>query len=345
MWFILGLFAMNSDMEVQKDSTKDNELITAGIQPSEGLESAKEETETGTETVSVKRCTVKLTHMALLDKIETLQKFRKHKLNKASALKSIIQELMEDTEYKAEVFHTFVKYKLMCKEAKEAHESLLNILLVTERDKHETWFKAKLLSVSDFIEDVTKWLKQCEIRKSAEVVNDDADEVKPGDTISNIESNISKTKSGRKSSTSSRSSRASSARIQEEAERAALEARTAALKEKHALEEQTEELRRRKEKLELDTEMAASDAKLAVLSAASRQATSNTQIDGMESYFVNEKETRQKQMSPTLNSMENTKHQNKMLDSKQLKQQWKLPSHKNTVQNSEVRVNPKTTNL
>lgn len=98
-----------------------------------------------------------------------------------------------------------------------------------------------------------KWLSNPDIQKPAENDdNEDCDEneVKPTDSISNVETNVS----GKSS--------AASACIQAEAERAA------ALKEKHAL----EELRRRKERLQLVTEMAASAAKLAELSASGHQA-------------------------------------------------------------------------
>ena len=79
-----------------------------------------------------------------------------------------------------------------------------------------------------------------------------------------------------RASSKSSSSSTASVRIQAEAESAALEARAPALKEKPTLEVQTEELNRRKERLELRTEMAAYAAKLAVLSASSHQARSNT---------------------------------------------------------------------
>lgn len=178
-------------------------------------------------------------------------------------------------------------------EAKETHKSLSKYLPPEEKEKHEILFKAKMLSVNEFINDVNKWLSNADISKPAETVNNDEcneSEVKPSDSISNVEKNVSRAKSSRKSHTSTRTSKSSksstsSAQIQTEAERAALVACAAALKEKHALEELAELLRKSKEKLVLDTEMAASAAKLAVLTASSHQAFSNTQSNGMESYF------------------------------------------------------------
>lgn len=173
---------------------------------------------------------------------------------------------MQDREYETEVHCAFDKYNTLCNEAKQTHESLLKYLSPAEKEKHEIWFKAKFLSVNEFTDDVNKWMANADIPKPAEHENNedcDKSEVKPSDSISNVETNVSGKKSSRKSHASSRSGRSStaSARIQAETEKAALEAHAAALKEKHALEEQTEELRRRKERLELDTEMAASAAK------------------------------------------------------------------------------------
>lgn len=278
----------------------DNGSAAADTQPTGGAACGE------TESQSVTKRPLKLTQKALFDKLETLQKTRKSKLTKASNLKESIQELMQDREYETEVHCAFDKYQTLCDEAKETHASLLHLLPPAEKEKHDIWFKAKLLSVNEFIDRVKCWLSNPEVKKPAEKDDDDCDEgeVKPCDSISNVETNVSSKKSYQKSHTSSRSGRSStaSARIQAEAERAALEARAAALKEKHALEEQTEQLRRRKERLELDTEMAASAAKLAVLSASSHQAHSTTHSNGMESYF--EKAAKLKDASTILNPHE-----------------------------------------
>ena len=162
-----------------------------------------------------------------------LQKTRKAKLNKASDLKRTIQELMHDREYKTEVQCTFEKYTTLCNEAKEQHRSLSQILPHEEREKHEIWFEAKMLSVHEFTNAVNKWWCNVDMFKPGE--NDDhVSEVKPSDSISNVETNVSikKSSTSRKSHTSSRTSNSSSsARIQIEAERAALEVHS--LKRRH----------------------------------------------------------------------------------------------------------------
>lgn len=166
---------------------------------------------------------------------------RKTKLNKLSKLKETIVDL-SDKEYVNEVKSAFSKYQVVCDEAKQMHVTLLGLLPKDEATKHETWYKAKMLNVNDFIADVSKWLSKTQ---SCAVV-DDGDNgkeevhVEPHDSISNVESNTSSKWSSHKSSKSS----TSSARIKAEADKAALMARAAALKEKHALEEQAEMLRR-----------------------------------------------------------------------------------------------------
>lgn len=120
----------------------------------------------------------------------------------------------------------------LCNEARETHESLLQLLPPAEKEKHEIWFKAKLLSVNEFTDCVKKWLSNPDVRNPAENDNNedcDENEVKPSDSISNVETNVSGKKSSRKSHTSSRSGKSStaSARIRAEAERAALEAHAA----------------------------------------------------------------------------------------------------------------------
>lgn len=287
---------MDSDIgvNVQNQGSIVNEPTMAGTQVNPSTANGERETQ------SVSKRPIKLTHKALMHKLDKLQKVRKAKLNKASDLKRTIQDLMHDREYKTEVQCTFDRYTTLCNEAKEQHQSLSEILSHEEKDKPEIWFKAKMLSVNDFTDAVNKWLSNADISKPDE--NDDAveSEVKPSDSISNVETKVSIDKLSRKSHTSSRTSKSSSSvRIQIEAERAALETRAAALKEKHELEEQSELLRKKKEKLEVDTEMAAVAAKLAVFKASGHQAFSNTQSDGMESYF--EKGARLKEVSTTLN--------------------------------------------
>lgn len=257
-----------------------------------------------TPVVEKEKRTIKLTQKALLDKLEKLQRNRKSKLKKASDLKGTIKDIMQDGENKRNVYSMLEKHNALCDEAEEAHNYLLELLPPDEKEKHEIWFEAKMLSVNELNDEVNKWLSNTDVLRAAGIVeneggDDDESEINPSDSISNVEEKSGK-KSSRKSDTSSKTSKSSgsstsSARIQAEAERAALMARVAALEEKHALEEEAELvkrrleeeaelLRRRQEKLELQTEMAASAAKLAVL-ACSEKAPSRTQSNGKESYL------------------------------------------------------------
>lgn len=100
---------------------------------------------------------VKLTAKALVEKLDTLQKLRKAKLNKAQKLKESINKLMcDDNEYKPEIRLVFEDFKRLCSEAKDTHESLLGILPVEECEKHDIWFKAKMISNNEFLERTKK---------------------------------------------------------------------------------------------------------------------------------------------------------------------------------------------
>ncbi len=145
------MLIMDSETNMQKNCVEGDESVAADAQPSGGAVS-------GNETQTVIKRSIKLTEKALLDKLETLQKTRKAKLNKASRSKETIKELMHNREYETEVRCAFEKYITLCDEAKETHASLLNYLPPVEKEKHETWFKAKLLSVNDFIDAVNMWL-------------------------------------------------------------------------------------------------------------------------------------------------------------------------------------------
>lgn len=229
---------------------------------------------------SVKKRSVKLTEKALLGKIGNLQQERKVKLKRAWNLKDTIVGLMNEKGFVQELKGTFAKFIARCDEAKEIHAMLMGFLPKEEAEKHDMWFKVKMLSATEFISDVNKWLIYNESCQHAESVGMDVD---PQDSISCVQSKASSKGYGRKSavSNSSRSS-TSSIRLQAEAEKAALVARAAALKEKHALEEQAEQLRRKKEQLEINTEIATSSAKLAVLNTTCH---GSTRSDGMSSYF------------------------------------------------------------
>lgn len=214
---------------------------------------------------------VKLTAKALLEKLQSLQAIRKAKLNKADKIKETIKRLMQNNrEYENEVQSVFEKFKGLCLEAQEAHESLLTLLPDNEIEKHDIWYKAKMISKNEFIEHVNLWLSTSDTcQEITEGVTDANinDEVVPEDSVSNV----SKSATDYSKHSSSSSSSTASARVQAEAERAALMARAAALKSKHAIETKQEELRKQKEQLELDAEIAASTAKLAVLSTVGSQ--------------------------------------------------------------------------
>lgn len=160
---------MHSDERMLNEGDNMNESAAADTQPSGGAASAVNGAQ------SVTKRPIKLTQKALLEKVETLQKTRKSKLNKASALKTTIQGLMQDREYEIGVHCAFNKYKTLCKDAKETHESLLKYLPPDEKEKHEIWFKAKLLSVDEFIECMNKWflMSYDGIPKLAENVEND----------------------------------------------------------------------------------------------------------------------------------------------------------------------------
>lgn len=98
---------------------------------------------------SVKRRPVKLTEKAPIAKIETLQKESKFK--NAVILKNTTVSLMGDKGFVQEVKNTFDKYLKLCEEAVANHQSLLKFLPQDEFEKNETWFKAKMLSVNEFI--------------------------------------------------------------------------------------------------------------------------------------------------------------------------------------------------
>ncbi len=208
---------------------------------------------------------VTLTAKALVEKLDSLQALRKAKLNKASKMIETIKRLMQDNkEYESEVRSVFENFNELCLEAQEAHESLLTLLPDNEIEKHDIWFKAKMIPKNEFIEHVNVWLSTpvtCQEASEGDTDVNVNDEVVPEDSVSNVSKGT--TAYSRHSSGSSGSSSVS-ARVQAEAERAALIARAEALKSKHTIEAQQEELRKQKEQLELDAEIAASTAKIAV---------------------------------------------------------------------------------
>lgn len=113
------------------------------------------------------------------------------------------------------------------------------------------------------------------------------DDVRPDDSISNVQSRRSTqgSGSGKRSSVSG----TSFARIKAEADLAALMSRQKLLQDKHALEEEQQQLRKQKERLLLVEGIAAHVAKVSVLRAGSKH-TGKPHSNAMNSYFKNEQE-------------------------------------------------------
>ncbi|KAK0152604.1 hypothetical protein N1851_005873 [Merluccius polli] len=262
---------------------------------------------------------IKLTAKALAEKLDRLQTIRKARLNKATTIRKTIQGYMSNGE-KTQVQNALGELIGVCEDVKCIHESLLFLLPSDEAEKHETWFKAKMMFNDECVNDVKKWISGNEgCVKANENVEDD---IKPDDSVSNIGSKCSAKTGG-----SGGSSTASSARVKAEAERAALVARAAALKEQHALEEQEQQLRRRREQLQVEAELAASAAKLAVLQASSGKG-SRAASNGMNSYL--ERERRKPESSFVLNPMANEYRSESWKSTQQPHDstKWMLPSDK-----------------
>lgn len=238
---------------------------------------------------------VTLTAKAFEQKLERLQNDRKAKLNKASKLREKIKELMQIGD-KEGVQCTMGALVELCDDLKCVHDSLLVILPEGEREKHDIWFKAKMICNDEILSEVNRWLNAIQLKKGnkgdecgdekgsqkGKRDEQDNDDIRPEDSVSNVPSK----QVSRRSSRSGKST--NSARIKEEAERAALLAQAASLKERHALEEQEQQLKRRREQLELEAMLAASNAKLEVLASAPDISTTS---NGMSSYMSKSKRT------------------------------------------------------
>ena len=143
-----------------------------------------------------------------------------------------------------EVRNALDGYIELCVETRSMHDTLMGLLPHDERERHETWFKAKIMFNDEFIAEIKVWVCQ------TEGTGDNNDEINPDDSVSNVG------KCSNKSESCKRSSTTSSAQIIAAAEKAAIVARMAGLTERHALEEQELQLKRRKEQLDLETELA-----------------------------------------------------------------------------------------
>lgn len=230
--------------------------------------------------------TSQLSVKELANKLDQIQNVRKVKLNQASALKTSIQDFMQSIQL-SEVKCSLRGFIELCDEIRCLHDSLMGLLPQEEKERHETWFKAKMMFNDEFIEEVEMWVQSNENQMSETENNGDKcvgnDDINPNDSVSNVGKNSNESLSSHRSST------ASSVKIKVAAKKAAVMARMAALKERHALEEQEQKIKRKKEQLDLETELAASDAMLAVFQAMDGQRLSQAPTDGMNSYFEKER--------------------------------------------------------
>ncbi|KAJ0068359.1 hypothetical protein NL108_005935 [Boleophthalmus pectinirostris] len=226
------------------------------------------------------RRTIKLTAKAFADKLEKLQSNRKTKLNKAANLRKTIQDLIQKESQTSEIQNVFDELLVLCEDVKAVHDTVMDMLPDVEKEKHNVWFKAKMIANEVFISDVKACLAGSEfLTFDANVNTDDRNydnEIHPHDSASMC-SEMSK-----RTMCKSHCSTASSALIQVEAERAALLEEARILKEKHAIEEQEQQLKRRKEQLELEAKLAASAAKIAVLESykGGSRVSANSKMSG-----------------------------------------------------------------
>ena len=259
---------------------------------------------------------VTLSEKGLACKIERLHKDRQSIVNKIKSVIAALKRLMENDDNATQVQNQLGVLVQLREDAMALHESLMPLIPQEEQHKQNEWITSINKYNQGFIMDVEQWLSESdrlvsrqeslgelpntdfetlpsvvldEIHLNNKLHSDEQhdalpgptqDEIKPGDSISNVSSK----KHGSKSQTSRTST--SSARVKAEADMAALLARQRLLQEKHDLEKQEEEIRKRKERLALEVEIAASKAKVDVLRASSsvKGGTSN-KSDGMQSYM------------------------------------------------------------
>lgn len=136
---------------------------------------------------------IKLTAKALVAKLERLQDERKTKLNKASNIRKMINELIQEGK-KEEVERSFNDLIVLCNEAGCVHDSLMGLLDEVEKEKHDIWFKAKMISNNECISHVKRRLSGVENQtlkgndddKDGDYVVDDNDVVNPEESVSNV---------------------------------------------------------------------------------------------------------------------------------------------------------------
>jgi len=100
-------------------------------------------------------------------------------------IESINKLIDENSEYEPEVRLPFEEFMRLFSEAKEAHELLLVILPVGEAEKHEIWFKAKMIPNNELIEQVNKWLSDTAKGQEKSETGEVCSDVGPGDSVSN----------------------------------------------------------------------------------------------------------------------------------------------------------------
>lgn len=171
--------------------------------------------------VETQKRVTKLTAKAFAYKLESLQNDRKVKLNKATNIRKSIQGFMLRDD-KTQVQNALGELIVVCDEAKNMPENLLGLLPCDEKEKHEIWFKAKMLSNNECFANAKGWIScnESHAHENGNVVDD----IGPNDSVSNVCSKHSSHRSGNRS----KSSTTSSAAIKAEADRAALVARAAA---------------------------------------------------------------------------------------------------------------------
>lgn len=74
---------------------------------------------------------------------------------------------------------------VLCNEAKTIHGSLICVLPDDENEKHETWFKAKIISFDKFAYEVRQCLSGCK-HLNLKGNNGVDDGVNPEDNVSNV---------------------------------------------------------------------------------------------------------------------------------------------------------------
>ena len=205
-----------------------------------------------------------------------------------------IKDLMSSNGNVTEVQSELNKLQTCFDEMSNEYDAYMKFPLTEEEvNEQQEWFERKVKWYNDFTEDVKQWLCEAgQISQTAIGLNE-ADDIGPNDSVSNI---TSRAKSRR--SQTSRTSTTSSALIKAQAEKAALLERAAALKKQHELQaqeeivkrqeedlrRQNENIRRQREQLTLDTELAAFNAKICVLEEKGSRVGSKISA-GMHSYY------------------------------------------------------------